>query len=246
MKKITGATTACVLLSLSSGLAQADEVASQGPKLWSGSVDASYLNLSGNTEETTTSGAVDLIRKKDQWENVIHAEGLSSKKDDERTAEKYYVFDKLSYKFSEKSYYFGMISYTDDHFSGYDYQATATLGLGRNLLSSDTMVWDAEAGIGYRQSKLDDDVAGDDESETIVRAATTFTWKLSDTTDFKQYLATEVGDENTISYSETAFKIKMIGQLSVKLSYKVKYTEEVPIDTKHADKETLVSLSYAF
>jgi putative salt-induced outer membrane protein len=248
MKKVTMALAPVMAVSLFAvgAIANEAEVSSEEKKLWSGEIDVSYLNLSGNTEETTSSGSVHLVRTRDQWEYIIHGDGLSSKKDDDRTAEKYYAYNKLTYNFSEKSYYFGLVTYTDDHFSGYDYQAAVTAGLGRNLLSTDDMTWDVEAGIGYRESILDDGVAGDDESETIARLATTYTWKVSDSSDFSQYLATEVGEENTISYSETALKVKVNSSLAIKLSYKVKYTEEVPITTKHADTETLVALSYSF
>jgi putative salt-induced outer membrane protein YdiY len=248
MKKITIALAPVLAGSLFSSGAIASEAAGNAEenKLWSGEIDASYLNLSGNTEEATISGAVHLVRVRDQWEYIIHADGLSSKKDEDRTAEKYYAYNKLSYNFSEKSYYFGLVSYTDDHFSGYDYQAAASAGLGRNLLSAEDMTWDVEAGIGFRESKLDDNAVGDDESEAIARLATTYTWKVSDSADFRQYLATEMGEENTLSYSETALKVKVNGSLSIKLSYKVKYTEEVPIDTKHSDTETLVSRAYSF
>ncbi|MCR8923665.1 DUF481 domain-containing protein [Dasania sp. GY-MA-18] len=219
-------------------------------KLWSGEIDASYINLSGNTEETTTSGAIHLTRKKDAWKYIIHAEGLSSVKDDVRTAEKYYAYNKLSYNFSEKSYYFGMLSYTDDNFGGYDYQSTAIAGLGRNLLNVENMVWDIEAGLGYRVSKIEADadamVAEDDQDEAILRLATLYTWTISDSANFLQSLSSEVGEENSISQSETALKVKINSSLSLKLAYKIKYTDEVPVDTKRADKETLVSLSYSF
>ncbi|WP_339668781.1 DUF481 domain-containing protein [Dasania marina] len=219
-------------------------------KLWSGEIDASYINLSGNTEETTTSGSVHLTRKENAWKNIIHAEGLSSVKDDIRTAEKYYAYDKLSYNFTEKSYYFGMLSYTDDHFSGYDYQASAIVGLGRNLLSAENMVWDLEAGVGYRVSKIEANPAEmileEDQDEAIIRIATLYTWTISDNANFLQSLSSEIGEENTISQSETALKVKINSSLALKLSYKVKYTDVVPIETKHADTETIVSLSYAF
>lgn len=216
------------------------------PKLWKGEFGLSYLNLSGNTEETTTSGEFEVTRKRDAWKYVGHLDGLSSKKDDDRTAEKYYTFHRIEYNFTEKNYIFGRVSYEDDKFNGFEYQATATGGLGRNMLKNEEMDWDIEAGLGYRVSEVVDNSTSEDEKEGIIRLSSLFKWKFSDTAEFSQLVSSEAGSDNTISNSVTALKVKVINQLSLKLSYKIKYTEEVPVATEHADTETLVSITFNF
>ncbi|OUS23244.1 hypothetical protein A9Q98_15975 [Thalassotalea sp. 42_200_T64] len=214
-------------------------------QLWSGDIEFGYTNLSGNTEETTTVGKFNLLRESAPWKFVGHVEGLNSEKEKERTAEKYSAFTRLEYNFTPKNYIFGRLSYEEDKFSGYDNQYTATTGLGWNVYDLETFDWDLEGGVGYRAGELEDPLL-DDEKETIVRLSTLVDWKFSETGTFTQLLSTEMGDENTISYSKTAIKVQVIGQISLKLSYNIKYTEEVPDGTEHADKETVVSVTYSF
>ena len=54
----------------------AEAAAEKPPKLWSGEIDGSYVNLSGNTEETTTSGSIKLTRERDVWKYIVYADGL--------------------------------------------------------------------------------------------------------------------------------------------------------------------------
>ncbi|KGJ89253.1 DUF481 domain-containing protein [Thalassotalea sp. ND16A] len=236
------------LLPLAFALASASTFAAEAvdqPKIWSGDVEFGYTNLSGNTEESTTVGKFNLLRESAPWKFAAHVEGLASEKDEERTAEKYSAFTRLEYNFTAKNYVFGRVSYEEDKFNGYENQYTATSGLGWNVYDLDTFDWDLEGGVGYRAGKLEDPLL-EDEEETIVRLSTLVDWKFSETGTFTQLLSTEIGDENTISYSKTAIKVQVIGQVSLKLSYNIKYTEEVPDGTEHADKETVVSVTYSF
>ncbi|MEW6998924.1 YdiY family protein [Colwelliaceae bacterium BS250] len=223
-------------------------------KYWSGDIDFGYINFSGNTEETTTSGSFTLLRIDAPWKFAVHAEGLGSEKEDERTAEKYSGFTRVSYNFTEKNYLFARASYEEDKFSGFENQYTATAGVGWNIYDLDTFNWDLETGLGYRFATAEDLVdeltgditEGEDEEEPVVRLATAVKWDFSETGSFVQLLGTEIGEDNTISYSETAVKLQLVGKLALKISYKIKYTEEVPVDIEKADKETVVSVSYSF
>ncbi|WOH36188.1 DUF481 domain-containing protein [Thalassotalea fonticola] len=234
------------LLALSIALSSTAAIAEEEVKIWSGDVDFGYTNLTGNTEETTTSGKVHVLRESAPWKYVAHFETLYSESNDEKSAERWGAFTRLEYNFTEKNYVFGRISYDEDKFSGYDSQSTATAGLGWNLIESEDMDWDFETGVGYRSAKVEDPLVAEDEEETIVRLSTLFSWKFSPTASFVQLLSTEIGEENTISLSESALKVQVIGQLSLKLSYIVKHTEEVPVDTEDTDTETVVSVTYSF
>ncbi len=108
------------------------------------------------------------------------------------------------------------------------------------------MEWDVEVGPGYRYSKFDEDSDEDDSEDLILRLGTEYAWQITDTTSFTQSINVEAGEDNTISKSITALKTQIIGAFSLKLSYTIKYTEEVPMSTEHADQETAVTLAYSF
>lgn len=221
-------------------------VAEEAEKIWSGDAELGYVGTSGNTEETTTKTQANIKREKDEWRYNIALESLNSEASGERSAERYFFSNRLAYQFSEKNFTFAYASYDDDRFSGFDYQATVAAGYGRRLINDDSMELDIEIGPGYRYSKVDDGSTADDSEEVIVRAFTNFTWDFSDTSEFNQTLNVEAGDESTISKSVTSLKVKVIGALSMKLAYTIKYTDEVPNGTKHADTETSVTVNYSF
>ncbi|WP_101759784.1 DUF481 domain-containing protein [Oceanicoccus sp. KOV_DT_Chl] len=218
----------------------------EAPKLWSGDLEFGYFESTGNTEESSIKGKADINREKEQWRYNIFFESLSSDTDGDRTAEKYFLSNRLAYQFTEKNYAFAYASYEDDHFSGYDYQATVAAGYGRRIMNEETMHWDVEVGPGYRESKVDEDSTEEDTDEVILRMFSKYKWDFSENATFSQTVSVEAGDENTVSRSITSLSTRVVGALLLKLSYTVKYSEEVPVDTKHADTETSVTLAYSF
>lgn len=215
-------------------------------KLWKGDVEFGYVSTTGNTEETTVKARADINREKEHWRYNITTETLNSESSGVRSAEKYFIGNRLAYQYTDANFTFGYLSYDDDRFSGFDYQATAAAGWGRRLLNDDFMQWDIEIGPGYRFSKVDDNSTADDSEEIIVRGFTKFVWDFTDTASFSQSVNVEAGGDNTISKSISALKVQVIGSVSLKLSYTIKYTEEVPVGSKHADTESAVTINYGF
>ena len=221
-------------------------LAEEETKLWSGSVEFGFVDTSGNTEETTTKSRAEIFRETEQWKYTFLFDSSASQTDGDNTAEKYFLANRLSYKYADQDYVYGYHSYDDDRFSGFDYITTFSMGYGRTILDNETMKWDAEVGPGYRSSKVDDESNGEDSEEIVLRMFTNYKWKFSENATFSQGFDVEAGEDNTISNSRTALEVKVIGEVAIVLSYTVKYKEEVPADTKHADTETTVAVSYSF
>lgn len=215
-------------------------------KLWTGDLELGYVDTSGNTEETSIKSRADITREREAWRYTIFYDSLNTSSSGDRTAEKYFLSNRLAYAYSEHNYSFVYASYDDDRFSGFDYQATVALGYGRRIYNEPDLKWDAEIGPGYRYNKYDDTSTEDDSEELILRLFTKLEWDITDRSTFAQTLSTEAGDENTISKSITSLKTEIVGSLSLKLSYTIKYTEEVPANRKHADTETAATLAYSF
>lgn len=235
---LTGVTA---ILQASAAAAQPDPA-----NLWDADLEFGYVSTAGNTETTTINARADAKRETDTWRYQAHLDSLNSSEDDERSAERYYLTNKLDRKFAERSYIFGFASYEDDRFSGYDWQAVVAVGYGYRLLENDTMTWDVEAGPGYRIAELDEGSEEEDEREIIARGHTRFTWQLSPQAVFEQEFSVESGSDNTVSRSVTSLKSTIVDRLALKLSYTVKYTNEVPENTERSDRETAVTIVYSF
>ena len=118
-----------------------------------------------------------------------------------------------------------------------------TIGYGRRLIKTDRHQLNVEVGVGARQSELQN---GLKEDETILRGGADYTWKVSETAEFRQSLTTEAGSENTYLESKSALSAKVWGDIALVASYTIKHNTDVPALTDKTDTYTALSLEYAF
>lgn len=218
-------------------------------KLWTWEVTLNYSESSGNTNATNFSGKSKAVRDGVQWRNTYKLEGDNETSEDDagnqvRTAEKYFASAKADYKITEKSFLFGLLEYTDDRFSGFDYEATASLGYGRQLIENDHHNLKADIGPGYRQSKLEE--TGDIEEDAMVRIGALYVWTINESAVFDEDFSSEIGEEKTVTKSLTRLKVKINGSLWGSVSYEIKHTDEVPPGIKNSDRKTMLGLNYVF
>ncbi|MDQ7058204.1 MAG: DUF481 domain-containing protein [Ghiorsea sp.] len=141
----------------------------------------------------------------------------------------------------DSGYLFGRLAYEQDKFGGYNSRTSQTVGYGFDILQSDEKQWNAEVGVGTRQSE---EVSGIKISDTILRASTVFNWHISETAKFTQELKVEGGQEGYITKSLTALTNQVAGNLSSKMSYDVQNNSKAPFGTKATD--TILSASLVF
>ncbi|RLU00220.1 YdiY family protein [Ketobacter sp.] len=222
-------------------------------KLWKGEASLSYIDSSGNTESTNLDFRSTATRNGEVWRNIYKLEASNETaeqvddngdKEEVRTAEKYFGSAKAEYKFGDSSYLFGLLEYTDDRFSGYDYEASATFGYGRDILMSKKHELSADAGIGYRESKETE--TGDVVEEAVLRLGALYLWRISENATFDEDFSTEIGEEKTVTKSYTRVKVKINGSLHGFVAYEIKHTDEVPEGVKNSDRKFMVGVNYTF
>ena len=210
---------------------------------WKGEAEVGAVLTSGNTETQNVNAKAKLVNERDKWKHTAKLEIMSSSSDSETTAERYFASGKSDYKLSDKNYLYGLITYENDRFSGYDYRTNESLGYGRHLIKRDNLTLDAEAGAGARQSKLR---TGSSENEGVFRLAGALNWKISAASIFSEDLSFDIGENQTVSKSVTGLKTQIVGSLATKITYTVKNTSDVPPGVKTTDTETAVTLVYSF
>ncbi|AZT84940.1 DUF481 domain-containing protein [Marinobacter sp. NP-4(2019)] len=220
-------------------------------KDWKGEAELGVLKTTGNTEETNTNGRLGLVHEVIDWRNIGDFRSAYSEAEDETTAERYRADLETNYKFDENQYWFLRGGYEDDRFSGYDFQSSATTGYGNRILRwGDESFLDLSVGAGYRFNKLEepDEDGNRDEEEAIARLAAQFDYALSETSLFRQKLSSEIGldENNVITESETSLQASVVGNLSLKVAYRVKHVSDAPPDSDKTDTETSLSLLYGF
>ena len=211
---------------------------------WSGAAELGTVMTSGNTDTQSVNGSFSVKHEGQDWDTSVRLDALTSKEDDVTSKEKYSVLGQLDRNFTEHSYLAIVAQQDRDRFSGYTYQTTASLNYGYRAINKDDMELDLEAGPGVRRDKLKE--TGDIEEETIGRLALKYHWTISEGTKFIELMTAEIGADNSVYKSETGLQSQLQGNLATKITYKVKYVEEVPAEVENTDREFGVTLVYSF
>ncbi|MCB1836193.1 MAG: DUF481 domain-containing protein [Alcanivoracaceae bacterium] len=227
---------------------------------WTADMAASLILERGNSESNAVNGNLNAAREGVLWRNTIKAEGtnkeervtdpVTGKDDYVRTGERYYGLYKLDRKLGENSanYFFNVGTYEKDAFSGFHYQATYALGLGRRFISNDKHTLDAEIGPGYRWRCLEPQdgyfSCDQDDNEPIARIAAKYKWLISDTADFSQEVSTEAGEDGASTRAESVLNSKINAKFSLRVRYLLEHESEPGPGAKEADHEFTVGLVY--
>jgi len=224
------------------GAAEAEVAANE--KHWAGEAGLGYVATTGNTETSTFAAKLDATHEKEKWRNNLTANMLYTKSSEIKTAEKYFVSGQSNYKYATHMSLFGRASYEDDRFSGFEYQGTATAGLGYRFLSDiATMTLDVEGGGGIKGYQEE---AQDSKTEGIVRVAGKYVWDFREKSKFTQELSSEFGKSFDVYKSISSLTAQLVGNFALNLGYTVKYTSEVPVGKEKKDTETTINLVYVF
>ncbi len=236
---------AIVIAALSSMPALAQNSATPPPKGISGQVALGYLATSGNTDSTNVNASFGLLYTLDVWKHEFDLSAVSATSNDVKTAEAYSAKYEGRRAFGEdqKAYIFTSLDWKQDRFSAYDRQVSETAGYGRRLIERGPHVLNAEIGAGARQATLRD---GSDERDGIVRAAVDYTLTFSEMTGFNQDLIVESGQSNTSYEAISALKARLIGNIGLVLSFRIKHNSDVPPGVAATDRFTSISLEYSF
>ena len=211
---------------------------------WSGSAELGLIDTSGNTDTRSLNGAFAVKHKGEKWDKAFKLSALTSKEDGTTSKEKYNAEVKFDRNFSERSYLAIDATQERDRFNGFEYQSTASVGYGYRAIKEEKMKLSLEAAPGYRRDKLKE--SGDINEDSILRLGLNFDWVIRDGVSFIEEFTADIGEDNSTYKSETGLKSQIIGALATKITYKVKYVEEVPDENENTDRELGITFVYSF
>lgn len=216
--------------------------------IWSGNAELGFIETSGNSDTQSLNGKFAIAREKGNYKIGLKTDALSSKESGTTSKEKYTAELKTEYSLDEFDYLTSNITYEDDRFSGFEYQYTFSVGYGYRAWNDENGKLDLEIGPGYRRNVLDQrDEDGDKvEDEAVGRAALNLEVNIGDNAKFTEVITVEGGESNVIYKSDMGLQSTLVGALAMKISYQVKYTEEVPEDTENTESQVGVTLVYSF
>lgn len=222
-------------------MAPAASLAAEPEKPFTMDANAAWVKSTGSSNKQTLKGLLDLQYKINAWTHQFHAEGLneSDKSSDMSSTERYLVFEKSSWNFTERDYLFVKPQWEKDLQSNYDYQVFLAAGYGRNVIKTDSMILNTDFGAGVRRSKLE--INGQTEDETLGNFALKYEWKFSKNARFNEDLSVETGSMGTVARTRTALTADISDVLGLTLAYETK-TDSGPSEVE--DSLTTFGLTY--
>jgi putative salt-induced outer membrane protein len=221
---------------------------------WSGKGEVGAALASGNTETENVNAKLELQNELDKWRHSFGLTGVYAADSDETTGQRWEVYGQSDYKFSERNFWFGAARYEDDRFSGFDYQATLSTGLGRYFIDTDRTKLTATAGVGYKyfetRDVLDENGVileeGDSDSSAIFRGTVDFEHAFTETTKLIDKFLVEAGSDNTFMQNDLALQVRMTDVLALSVGYQVRHNTDPPDGFERTDTLTTVNLVYEF
>ncbi len=217
---------------------------------WKGKAEAGIVFSRGNTETTTANGKLDMASDLDRWKHSAYLAALYAESEDsvtnelETSAERYEGRWQSDYKFRPRAYWFGGLRYERDEFSGFDYQASLTTGLGYRFIDTERTKFYGQAGLGYRQLK--DSLTAAKEDEVVYRGDLGFERQLTSNTKLTDKLIVEAAAANTFAGNDLALEVKMSERFGLSLGYGVRYNSDPPPGLESTDTLMTVNLGYSF
>jgi len=220
---------------------------------WTGKGEAGLALASGNTDSKNGNVKLDLADTVGLWKHAFGATAAYVATGGDTTGQRWEVHEQSDYNFSAKSFWFGAGRYEDDRFSGFNYQATLSTGIGRHFIDNATTKFTGTAGVGYKifetQDVFDDTGTvllqkGASDNEVVFRGTLDFTHKLTDTTKLLDKFLVESGSNDTFVQNDFGIQVQMTDVIALAAAYSVRHHTDPPLGFGKTDTLTTLNLVY--
>ena len=211
---------------------------------WKGKGEAGIVFASGNTDTDSVNLKLSMSKDVDLWKHALDMSYLRASNNGTTSANRFIGGWQSNYNFSARTFAFGGLRYEHDEFSGFDYQASASTGLGYKFYDTDAIKFSGQAGVGYR--RLKDGVTGETSGNAIFVAGLDYENAITATTKIVDKFHTESGSDNTLLTNFLGVEVKMSDKLALSAGYDVHQNTKPPPGKKKTDTLTTLNLVYAF
>jgi|HubBroStandDraft_6_1064221.scaffolds.fasta_scaffold68135_2 putative salt-induced outer membrane protein len=237
--------------------AWADDAPPPPQGVWLGKGQLGFLASQGNTEATSANAAIDMRMVSDPWEHKLHLDALYGKSADVVAAERWTAGWQSNYDFTPDVFGFGGLRYQHDEFSGFQYQASETVGAGYKLINSNDTKLSLQAGVGYRELRPEDLIKGMNgavvqriplatDNGVVFTFGLDYTQAFTSTTSLSDKLLVEAGSGDTLITDTVALTVKMSTQLALSVGYSLQDNTTPPDGLKKIDSLETVNLVFSF
>lgn len=225
--------------------------------VWTGKGQAGYTSSNGNSDAKSANAALDAALLDGPWKHTFHLGGLYGESAGIVAAERWDTAWQTNYDLTPVLYTFGALRYQHDMFSGFQYQASATAGIGYKVFNDDTTHLDVQVGAGYKTLRPEDILKGsngavisrtplDRESGAIATAGLIYAQNLTSTTTLSDKLLVEAGSLDTLVTNTLALGVKISTKFALSVGYTIQDNTKPPEPLKKLDTLETVNLVYSF
>jgi putative salt-induced outer membrane protein len=239
-------------------LAAADDAPPPPPEgVWTGKGQAGYVSSKGNTDSKSANVALDMALVEGPWKHAFHLGGLYGQSAGVVSAERWDTAWQSNHDLTANVFAFGGLRYQHDMFSGFQYQASGTAGLGYKIFDTDATKLSAQIGVGYRRLRPEDLTLGPSggvsnrtlepaEGSAVGTLGATYSQALSGTTTLSDKLLVESGSTDTLITNALALAVKISTKLALSVGYNIQDNTKPPANLKKLDTLETVNLVYSF
>jgi len=209
-----------------------------------GTAEGGITIANGNTESENYRGSLSFTSTYDIYTNIFKADALNVKETGNRTGERYDISNQTKAKFSETSYGFLQVDFTEDRYQGFNYRVSELVGIGNYFTKSDDLTILGEIAAGARQT--DFTLSTDDEETAIVRLSADIDWKINEHVTFDHRTDYSIGEDNNLTHMTTGVKAFIDQNLYIRFAHELIHNSETPLAVKNTDTRTFVTVGYEF
>ncbi len=214
---------------------------------WSGKGEAGLAMASGNSDSKQINAKVAVGLKRNSWEHTLGFAALYVRADDETTARRWEASGQTRFTFGgERAFWFGGGRYEEDRFSGFDYQAVITTGLGNKFIDSEDTKLSGQVGFGYKVLETLPSVEAPRGKDHAIAGtvALEFSHQLTRTTTLTNKFGAETTPENNFLQNQMGVAVKMTDRMALSLGYAVRHNTNPPTGFRKTDTLSTVNLVY--
>ena len=246
-KSLVGMAILGVFLGSSSGIFA--EETQKVESSWKTHVELSYVATNGNTDTQTFAAKLESKLEGEISRYFVKASGLYAKSNDQETANQWLLNGRYEKILTKKMFAFVDATYLADKFSGYDYRVSVGPGIGYDIIKSERHDLKGLFSVLYYYDKFSE---GTDSSDSYAagKGEINYRWQIRENLKFKEDANFVISFNDTDKYflnSETGIETKINNNISLGVSYKIAYQNQLPApDVKHTDTTFLTSLIIDF
>jgi len=220
------------------------QLAEAGPlEHWEGQVELGAVRATGSRDHLGLFGALNGERSGIDWTHRLEARAEIQDSQGVRTVERIGASWQPRHRFGERLYAYGLAQYERDPFVGFDGRYTAALGAGYRLVQGRDLRLELEGGPSFRSI---DSSTGQDYSSLGCRASLDFAWKVAPTVEIKQSGTLTIEEMNGSGRATTSLDSRLLGPLRMRLSYELRYEEDVLRSIEKLDTTSRATLVVDF